>query len=214
MPSQEPRKDPGRAFKRIQELTPEQKAILHTMFYEGRGVPAIMKMFQQTLGLWTDVKENTLEKYLYRYKYDVVDKNMAMVIPKGQEIIPLQHTKEEIDVLEEVGQLVLSQKARVQKLMIREKDMPVLISSLGGEMKTLSGLIQQFADLSFDLGFVRRVPKTTKIIQDGKTTVVESDGKDAVQVSYQVNEQLEKAAATFFSAIDGVFESVQDATGD
>lgn len=201
-------------FKRILDLSPDHRLVLDTMFQQERGVAVIIKHFQQELKLWTDVSPTTLEKFLYRYKKEVVDPHLsrAMVsVNKQRGVIPLIHSKDDIDVLQEIGELVIAQKARVQKLLVREHDMPMLFNTLKAEMQALGGFVQQFAELSFDMGLIKRAPKTTKITNGrGEITTVESDGKDEVQVSIQQNQALEAAAQSFFNVIDGAFTDVSD----
>ena len=58
---------------------------------------------------------------------------------------------------------------------------------------------------------MKRAPKLTKITNGkGETTTIESSGKDEVQISIEQNQQLEAAAQSFFSIIDGTFTDVTD----
>ena len=65
-----------------------------------------------------------------------------------------------------------------------------------------------FAEMGFELGMIKRVPKVTKITQNGQDTTVESEGKEAVQISIQNHQVLEDAAAEFFKIIEGQFDDV------
>lgn len=84
----------------------------------------------------------------------------------------------------------------------------MLFNSLGGEMKTLGGFIQQYADLSFDLGTLKRTPKLTKISQDGRDTLIESEGRDHVTYSLEKAKVVEQAAEEFYKALNLVEEHV------
>ena len=201
-------------FRRIMDLPQERRLVLDTMFHQERGVPRIREHFQQVFKIWLDVTPANLDRFLYRYKKQVIDPYFAKsIVSVNQQrgVIPLINSKEDIDVLQEVGSLVIMQKARVQKMLNRERDMPMLFNTLKAEMQALGGFVQQFADLSFDMGLMKRAPKLTKITNGkGETTTIESSGKDEVQISIEQNQQLEAAAQSFFSIIDGTFTDVTD----
>lgn len=207
-PLNAPARAPGLpAFRRIYELPEEQQVALNNMFYEGQPVGKIIQVLHEGWGAFKDVKAQSLQKYLYRYKWEVIDKNLVM----RQQEPASAHTqrvvakvKGQIDVLEEIAQLVVTQKTRVQKLLVRENSMPMLFNSLGGEMKTLAGFIGQYADMAFDVGLMTRVPKLTKITNShGDVTTVESEGKDHVAFHVENSKQLEDAASEFFRVLEG-----------
>lgn len=201
-------------YKRLFDLGEERKAIIDTMFYDGKPVSDIIFTLQEGWRVFTDIKASTLSKFLYRYKWEVIDKGLAARVEllerngvKAKSLsTALGQVKEQLDVLEELGDLVTVQKTRVGKLLAREKDMPMLFSSLGGEMRTLATFLQQYSDLSFDLGFMKRVPKVTKVTNGSELTVIESDGQEQVSISLEKRKQIEEAAQTFFSLINGDVE--------
>lgn len=191
-------------FKRLNALPADKKAAIDNMFYEGVSVARISSTIREGWGLFTDIKETTLTKFLFRYKWDVIDKNIAVraeVMDTPNKRTILQKASADIDVIEEIGQLVSVQKTRVKKLLDREKDMPMLFNQLGGEMKTLAGFVQQYADLSFELGTLKRSPKITKVTNDADGMTIESEGKAEVMFSIEASQKMEDAANTFFEAL-------------
>lgn len=197
----------GSKFKRIMELPEDKKAALDNMFYEGVSVAKIVSVARDGWGLFRDIKEQTLIKFLYRYKWDVIDKTVAVRadnIEDQRKAGILQAVSTDIEVLEEVAALISVQRGRVKKLLDRERDMPMLFSQLGGEMKTLAGFVQQYANLSFDLGTLRRAPTTTFVHTEGPDTVIQSDGRDEVMFSLDSTRKIEDAAKVFFDALNVV----------
>lgn len=192
-------------YKRIYDLGPERKALLDSMFLEGKSVAAIIEVLHAEFNEFKDVQPGTLTKYLYRYKWDVIDKGLVIrqaKIDGDTRLKVLEQVSKEINVMEEIAQLVTVQRARVNKLLKREEDMPMLFNSLGNELKTLSQFVQQFADLSFDLGTMKRVPNVTKITKDGDVTTVESDGFSHLQLSVEQSKEVEEAARNFFEVLE------------
>ncbi len=206
-----PAADLNRKFKRIMELPAEHKEILHGMFAEKKAVSEIVAVMQE-LGHFKDVKPGTLSQYMYRYKWEVVDKQIvvqAELMRKDTRAKLLAEVTQSFDVLQEVAELITVQKGRVGKLLNREKDMPMLFNSLGGEMKTLAGFVQQYADLSFELGTLKKAPQVTKITKDGDVTLVESEGREHVQFNVQDAQKVEDAARAFFAALEGDNEELE-----
>lgn len=202
-------------FKRIMELGAERKALLDSMFFDKTPVSEIIEIMQKGWGVFTDMKEGTLTKFLYRYKWDVIDKGIVVrsdEITQARKADILAEVEGQIDVVNEMAQLVVAQRARVIKLASREQTMPMLFTSLGGEMKTLAGFLQQYAELSFDLGLMRRIPKVTKVSQLNDMTLIESDGKEQVALSVARSKQLEEAAQDFFKVLQGADEDAQSLT--
>ena len=196
-------------YRRIMGMPAEDREAINALFLDGKSVSEIAGTLR-AMGHFTDVKDSSLSQYLYRYKWDVIEKNIVL---RAEELNEKKRAKvlaqavQEIDVIKEVAELVYAQKARVGKLMAREQNMPMLFNSLGGEMKTLAGFVQQYAELSFDLGHLKRVPKVTKVSQDGADTIIESDAKEALTLSVKQTQKLEKAALRFYEALEGVDSS-------
>lgn len=192
-------------FVRMEQLPPDIKAGVMEMYQSGRPVSAIAEMLLAS-GAVKDIRKSSLTQYLYRYKWEVVDKQAIIITEAITEPKKAQLAKEvaeDLDVVLEVAQLVVIQKTRVAKLLKRENDMPMLFNTLGGEMKTLSGFLQQYANLSFDLGLLRKVPQITRVTHEGEDTVIESEGKSHVQFNVQNTEKVESAAQAFFDALEG-----------
>lgn len=196
---------PEKKFSRIYSMSDEQRAIVNGMITEGKPISDVVQVIQEGWGLMQDITEKTLSKYLYRYKWDVLDKQFvaaAATIGDARKALILAEVTDKIDVVQELAELVLVQKGRVSKLLNREKDMPMLFNSLGPEMKTLAGFVQQYADLSFDLGYLKKIPRVTKLTKDGDVTFIESEGRDHVMVSTENSKLIEETAAAFFAALD------------
>lgn len=203
-PTAPPTSVPSKKYKRIYDLGDERRAYIDSMFLDGKPVPEIMLVLRDGWGLFTDIAEGTLSKFLYRYKWDVIDKGLAVKqeMMMGKKAVALVEVVEQFNLLEELGELITVQKTRVGKLLMREKDMPMLFNSLGGEMKTLASFLQQYTDLSFDLGVLKRAPQLTKITKDGETTFVESEGFANLQFSMENATKIEDAARAFFRVLE------------
>ena len=193
-----------KAFKKIYELEDEHRESINAMIADGRPISEVMAVLRD-LGLFSDVKDQTLSQYLYRYKWKGIDKEIVLradVIKPSLRAKLASEAKIDFDVVQEVSELIMAQKERVAKLSKREALIQGLYGNLGGEMKTLAGFIQQYAELSFDLGLLKKAPQVTKITKEGGTTFVESAGKDHVAMNMENAEVVERAANAFFAALE------------
>lgn len=199
-------------FKRIFDMGAEKRAALDYMFIASVPVSEIIHTLHNEWKVFTDVKVESLSKYLYRYKWAVIDKGLIVrhdMMKDKIKAAALTEVMEQFDVLSELSELITAQKTRVRKLLTREKDMPMLFSSLGGEMKTLAAFLQQYADTSFDLGTLKRAPQITKITQSGSITRVESEGRSQVSFNLENSAKVEEAANEFFRVLEASEDDVQ-----
>lgn len=207
-------KAPSDKFARIRALSVEHRTILHTLFYERRTLVEISKIFREDLGIWGDASAAAIMGTLRRYKREVINKNLIVLPPTGtpldnHHLETIEDLKDKIDIAEELAHLVVTQKTRVQKMLLREQQLPLLFNGLRSEMQALAGFVKDFAELAFDLGLRKRIPTKTKITTGGQVTEVESEGREFVQFSVQNHQQLEDAANEFFQIIDASFKEVQ-----
>lgn len=203
-PKQEPPSITRRKYRRIYEMSQDVQDVMNGMFADGKPVSEIMNTLRM-FGYFKDVSDVSFRQYLYRYKWDVVEKNFLIDshgIGLQKQYKVLAEVVSQIDVLQEMTELIVAQKSRVSKLLRREQEMPMLFNSLGGEMKTLAGFVQQYANLSFDLGTLKKAPQVTKISKEGEATVVESEGRDHVMFNLENTKQIEEAAKAFFDVLN------------
>ena len=194
----------GHKFKKIDALPVEDRLLMMDMFYKGKSVREIAANMQE-MGHFLDTKLATLEQYLYKFKWEIIDKQAIIRVEKLKEdskIKLLDKVAQQYDVLEELANLIGIQKSRLEKLLAREKDMPMLFNSANGEIKALAALLQQYALLQFDLGFMKKASATTKITDDmGRTLTVESEGQASVVVGTEQRIKIEEAAKSFFDIL-------------
>lgn len=196
-------------FARISSLSAEHKAILHGKLADEMASAAIARFFRDKLGLWQEVKFQSSEKMITEYRKDPKVKPLVLsYVGNFDENNKIALTKENIQPLQEMSELIVAQKIRVQKLLTQEVKMPALFNSLGNEMKTLAGFVVTYADLAFETGVMRRASTTTTISSGGVDTVIESDGREQIQFSLEAHDKLEKAASAFFQIIEGTFSEV------
>jgi hypothetical protein len=195
----------GRKFKKIDALPVEDRVLMMDMFYQGKSVSDIAANLLD-MGHFKDVKKGTLEQYLYRFKWEIVDKQAVIrteQLKEDSKAKLLDKVAKQYDVMEELAELISTQKGRLDKVLNREKDMPLLFNSASSEIKMLSALLQQYATMQFDLGYLRKSASGTMKITDdmGRTLTVESEGQTSVIVGTEQRSKIEDAARNFFDIL-------------
>lgn len=193
----------GRKFKKINALPAEDRVLLMDLFYKGKSIPDIAATLMD-MGHFKDVKQGTLEQYLYKFKWEVVDKQAvirAEQLKQDSKAKILDKVAKQYDVMEELALLIGNQKLRLEKILNREKDMPMLFNSANNEIKVLASLLQQYATLQFDLGYMRKLGFTKITDDQGRTVTVESEGQTNVIVGTEQRGRIEEAAKSFFDIL-------------
>jgi hypothetical protein len=202
-----PKKTLKQKYQRIFGLGLERKKAVDNMFLDKTAISQITKVIQDSWGECMDIKPHTLELLLGRYKRDIIDKNIIVAekirennLAKNAPLI--EAVEEELDLLYEVTNLIRIQKQRINKLLIREESTPMLFSNLGHEMKILSGLLGQYAELSFDMGLIKRVPKIHRITGlEGVVPLDPPEGRKRVIINAGTASQLDAAAQAFYESL-------------
>lgn len=189
-------------------LTEDQLKQVEYELLKGTPHQKVAAMIQEEFGYFKDVSASGLRQFIQRYhtkhiKPREAELRLALTLPPGvNPIVALEEVSADLEVLTGLATLVHLQKGRVAKMAAREKDMPMLFNTLGGEIKTLATLYEQYAELSFDIGRMVRVPQVTKVTKNGNETLIQSSGREHVVLSIETNNQIEQASKEFFSLLN------------
>jgi hypothetical protein len=188
-------------------LSKEQLDMVNYELLKGTTAGKVAIIIQEEFGIFTEISHEAVRQFIIRYNNKVIKTqkdhiSKAMGLDNTPAVAAaISKVVEKIDIIGEMAELVLVQKKRVGKLLKREADMPMLFNSLGGEIKTLAGLINQYAEHSFDIGTLRKIPQVTKVTKNGLETLIESSGRDHVLGNVERAKQVDEAAAKFFEAL-------------
>lgn len=210
-PKPPPKPKPGSLPRKdlVLALTKKQLDRVHLEILKGTSDSAVAAIVQEEFGVFTDVSRNGMRQFINRYVARYIkpkEDDIRLVLglePDQKPAAVLGKLNSTLDIMQEVGLLVAIQKSRVTKLYEREKGMPMLFASLGGEVRTLAALVNQYAGHAFDLGRLHKVPTLTKVTKQGESTFIESTGRDHVMFSLERSKQVEDAASKFFNVING-----------
>lgn len=172
-----PESDKPKGFRNLELLGADKLAIIESMLVRGDGCPEIAKMIQSEWGASVNVSLDTLTKQIQRYKYKVITPRLAVTIKEASKKYgfktSVRKLNDHLDIMEELYQLIETQKARIQKLMVAEEKMNEKNESAGGfnyvanpvikqEMAVLIDLYRTTGHYQLETGVMRRTPKTIK----------------------------------------------------
>lgn len=150
---------PIRKFKRIQELPPEKSLELENMLLTGEPVSEVARHVAGW-GVFNDLKESSLYQLLNKYKAEVIQPKIAMNyngLLKTDKAKALKRATEAIDLAAEFADLIVLQKHRLNKMMIREEGLPVVLDTVSREMRLLLDVLRGYSSVKVDAGMARRL---------------------------------------------------------
>ena len=205
-----PDSDLGTKFKQIADMPLPIQDLINKALVEQRPLTDLAKELHSK-GFLTNMTVGSARQYLHRYKWAVVEKQMLLTdkdVKKRTAMVAKRFS--DLDAVGELAELVDIQKARVNKLLEREKTMPMLFGTLGNEIRTLSSIIGQYAELAMETGVIARAPRKAAIAV-GVGTVENLNRPELRPPTYMAGEQLkvDDVLGEFFKAI-GSTDDIDD----
>jgi len=114
-----------------------------------------------------------------------------------------------IDITNEMLKIYNTQKKRVNKLLEREEEMPMLFNTLKDEIRLLATLGQQYLATAVTTGMIKVHGKTTISKNKDGSVSIETEGRRQAEEGLQLSNQLENTASLFFSKLNSL-ENVID----
>lgn len=149
-----------KAFAKLHTLPKETVAHVESRLMEGDSPMAIANWLQNDMGQFLDMKPATLKKNLERYRsVDLKDKVVSGILGanKGKSVSTLA---KQVSALNEITDMVMIQRARVEKLMVSEAKMTGLtMKTLSDEMRLFKELCSELGKLQLETGVLARAPK-------------------------------------------------------
>lgn len=149
-------------FKRLHELGEEIVAQVDDMLLAGETPTKVARWLQGDLEVLTDLKESSIKKNLERYrskdlKQRMVDETAERMMGKSASGL-----KRQLVALDEMTDAAALQKARVEKILVKEGQLPagILLKQASDEMRLYKEMLVELGKLQLETGVMRRAPKT------------------------------------------------------
>lgn len=150
----------AKAFQKLHTLPVEIVQQVGDKLLQGESPLAVANWLQQDLKVFTDMKTPTLKKNLERYRsVDLKDKVVSDILGanKGKNVAGLA---KKLSALDEIIDMVMIQRNRVEKLMVTEANMKGLtMKTLSDEIRLFKELCAEMGKLQLEMGILARAPK-------------------------------------------------------
>jgi len=140
----------------LASLDEDQHRFMIDMLSLGKTDGEITDALQQDQGWLADVKRPSLLRAVNRWRKSTGQQAVIKLVTDNLTRRD-GRPKRQLDVHEELTDLVLRQKARVDKIAQQEDGKPLLLNVVTEEMKVLSDMLGKLARVQMDIGIVRRV---------------------------------------------------------
>lgn len=160
------------AFKKLTTLSPELVAAVDDRLLKGDPPSTVAAWLQETCEVLLDIKRESLKKNLERYRAkDLKDRVISELTAKAAPETA-HGIKKRINAQDELEDLVCIQRARLDKLLVKEKGLPdgILLNQATAEVRLLKDSLESLGRIQLETGTMRRTAKTvTGTMMDPKT---------------------------------------------
>lgn len=199
------------AYKRFIDMGTERQLALDQLLHQDKPFTDIVKILQGEWGEFLDVKPDTLNKNLQRYKakyliprwQNAQAKVAAGVVGNEKEFAAsAKRMRGKLDVMDCYEELIDIQRDRILKVYEREKKMPdgIVLDSLNKLFRDYSNSLNQYSNLQMETGVVKRAPK----VITGQLGIGETTETPTFEMAFQLQEQ----AVAGFAALGDIMQEV------
>ena len=166
-------KQPVVAFKALKALGDEKMQVIDERLLAGDSCALVVDLIQQEWGDLDDMSAASVKKMLERYRGSELREKTLARIAGAQKMSEISVINHRLNALDEMDNLVRLQRARVEKILVREADLPngILLKDASFEMRLLKDTLTDLGRLQLETGVLARAPKTVK------GTITDSDGQ-------------------------------------
>lgn len=154
----------GGAFGKLKSLGPELMAAIDTRLVAGETGKDIALWIQNDLGRLTDMKLPTLKKSLERYRASELRQKTIERIANVQRHQSTTQLVQRLNAMDELEEMAMIQRGRVEKLLVREAELPggILLKDTSNEIRLLKDMLVDLGRVQLETGVLARATKTVK----------------------------------------------------
>jgi hypothetical protein len=148
------------AFKALRALGDERVADVDDMLSRGMPASAVARVIQEEWGELKDRQTASVKKMLERYRGSDLREKMIAEVRQATHGISISTLRKKLNAMDELEQLVMVQKSRFEKMLLRERTGPLLLKQVTEEGKLLKEMLVDLGKLQLETGVLRRAPRT------------------------------------------------------
>jgi hypothetical protein len=152
------------AFRVIKDLGEDVMSRIDSRLISGEGGLVIARYLQEDLKLLTKMARPSLQKTLERYRTKELRQRTLERIANVQSGVQIKAIAARLNALDELEEMTRHQRIRVDKLLVKETQMPagILIKDTTREISLLKDMLVDLGKMQMDTGFMARAPKIIK----------------------------------------------------
>lgn len=154
----------------LMSLPPEKVAALDSFLLADYPIDKLVKVVKEEWGLLTDMADMSLRRMLYRYKAREIKTKQAKLAAKHTSDVGLQQLVAKVNELEDrlnpvllLEEMVIRQKARIDKLAKTETKAPTLLESQTKNIALMTDMLTRLINAQLEVGVLMRVPKKMRL---------------------------------------------------
>jgi len=196
-------------YTRIYALGPDRVQQIDTMLIKNTTAEEVARVITEDWGFYADERP-ALTKQITRYRTEYIDASLkaradhAEKTQQGRLMVQLR--TDQLNVLEDMLDVIIVQKGRINKALELEEKMPIIQATVKFELKLLFDMYKLYSQIQLETGVLRRAPKTIS----GSFHLDEEAGMLQFEAEMRTNSDLRKAIKDVIQILEGEFESVPD----
>lgn len=142
------------AFKRLQELSPDMVEEVDRRLLAGETPSSVAAWLQDDVGAFKDLQQSSLKKQLERYRGTGLKAKVLQEVTEKTNRMSAVALRKRVNALTELQELAERQKARFEKVFMREHPMPggILLKQVGDEARLLKEILVELGKLQLETG--------------------------------------------------------------
>ena len=194
-------------YARLYALGPDKLQKIDVMLIKGETATEVGRVITEEWGFYAD-ELDALIKQITRYRTEEITSKIGALAEvasnshRGRSLVAMR--TDQLDVMADQVDLIEVQKARINKAMGQELQMPLLLSTIKYELRLLMDMYKQYAALQLETGLLRRAPKvvSTSFHFDEET------GMLAFEAEIRTNSEARKATKDIMEILEGEYKVV------
>jgi hypothetical protein len=193
-----------RAFKELNEAGKDIVAEVDDRMLSGQTARTVATWLHEEKGLFKNLKLSSLKKNLERYRATTLKDRVVGELTEKAWPGRAQNVKKRLLALDEMERIVAIQTGRMEKLLIKEQQLPegILLNQARDELRLLKEMVTELGKLQLETGVMARAPKRltgTVTSPDGEKrefTWTEEQERlmvDLDRLEYQIDAEIEDA---------------------
>lgn len=210
-------KNGRKTYEALLKLGRDRLNLVEAMLIKGETPLKVARVIQNEWGQCASNTEAALRQMLYRYKEDNLADKLVMSVSAAERVTQMAYLKDLRDKfrgVEDLIDLANIQKARLNKILMREEQMPVLMDQVSREMTTMANMVERTVRLQLDLGLVRPQDDGHHLDDDELRKVYAHSVQLSAKLKDMTRRALQVIEGNFVEVIDGDNYSKESDVGD